>query len=67
VDDRPTFNVVLAALPGWGVPAVLRLRRFLKAALRAYGLRCLKVVEVPAAPPRGRAGRTGGQGDRVTR
>jgi hypothetical protein len=64
VADRPTFNVVLTALPGWGVPAVVRLRRFLKAALRAYGLRCIEVVEVPAAPP---AGERDGPGDKVTR
>jgi hypothetical protein len=64
VDDQQTFNVVLTALPGWGVPAVVRLRRFLKCALRAYGLRCVEIIEVPVAAP---AGERDGQGDKVTR
>jgi hypothetical protein len=64
VDNRPTFRVTLSALPAWSVPAVLRLRRFLKAALRAYGLRCIEVIEMTAAPP---AGERDGPGDKVTR
>jgi hypothetical protein len=35
------FTLTLAAVPDQNaVPAVIRLRRFLKAALRCYGLRC---------------------------
>ncbi len=37
-----------------GVPEVIRLRRFLKLAWRAYGLRAVKVEEVPIGEPAGR-------------
>jgi hypothetical protein len=37
---RERYRLDLEALPSWGAPAVIRLRRFLKAALRAYGLKC---------------------------
>ena len=49
---RPEYHLRLRAEPGM-VPAVVRLRRFLKAALRSYGLRCVEVREV--APGVGRA------------
>jgi hypothetical protein len=45
--DCERFLVELLALPDTGasrscVPPVVRLRKFLKAALRAYGLRCTR-------------------------
>ena len=48
--SSPDYAVVLRPLPS-KVPATARLRRFLKAALRAYGLRAVSVVEVPASFP----------------
>ena len=37
------FALVLQAVPEPGdVPAIIRLRRFLKAALRSYRLRCIR-------------------------
>lgn len=53
-EPEPVYRVTLQAT-GSDVPAVVRLRRFLKMALRGYGLRCLDVEEVnppprPAAP-----------------
>jgi hypothetical protein len=53
-NDRPRFALTLQALPNWGegdVPPIIRLRRFLKAALRSYGLRCTEIRETP---PEGR-------------
>jgi hypothetical protein len=51
------FAVTLQALPApGGPPAIIRLRRFLKAALRSYGLRCVECRE--HAPPEA-AGRIG--------
>ncbi len=51
-NGRERFLVELEALPH-SAPAVNRLRRFLKAALRMYGLRCTDVREVkpPPLPP----------------
>jgi hypothetical protein len=48
---RERFALILEALPDGGVPAVVRLRRFLKAALRGYALRCVSVVEVAREKP----------------
>ena len=43
---KPTFALTLQAVPGWGdVPAIIRLRKFLKAALRSYGLKCTECRE----------------------
>jgi len=47
------FTLVLQALPD-GVPAIIRLRRVLKAALRSYGLRCVQCGRRRSNPPRGR-------------
>jgi hypothetical protein len=41
---QPGYLVRLVPLPD-GVPPEVRLRRFLKGALRGYGLRCMKVRE----------------------
>ena len=44
----PRYLLVLRAEPGhWATPPVLRLRAFLKAARRAYGLRCTSCVPAP--------------------
>lgn len=37
------FTLTLRPLPGWDVPAIIRLRKFLKMALRSYGLRCVEI------------------------
>lgn len=54
----PRYVIVLTPAPGpWQAPPVKRLARFLKAALRGYGLRCVDAREVrtpdgrPATPP----------------
>jgi hypothetical protein len=54
---KPAFALTLEAVPSWnGPPAIIRLRRFLKAALRSYGLKCTECREAPAKPaaPSGR-------------
>jgi hypothetical protein len=49
---RERYQLTLEALPD-SAPAVIRLRRFLKAALRAYGLRCTSAVELhPESAPK---------------
>jgi hypothetical protein len=51
--ERETFLVTLTA-EGNGPPATVRLRRWLKACLRGYGLRCLRVepgLDEVATPP----------------
>ncbi|HET6249490.1 MAG TPA: hypothetical protein VFE47_17505 [Tepidisphaeraceae bacterium] len=42
-----TYAIILRPIDQ-AVPAEVRLRRLLKAALRAYGLRCIDVRELPA-------------------
>ncbi len=44
------YHVILRPLPDT-VPGVVRLRRFLKTALRGFGLRCVTVDEVPPPGP----------------
>jgi hypothetical protein len=44
------FTLTLQALPGRGAAsAIIRLRRFLKAALRSYGLRCVRCEAADSA------------------
>ena len=40
--DREHFELVLRDEPGHDQPAVVRLRAFLKDAMRIYGLRCIR-------------------------
>lgn len=46
---QPTFALILCANRS-DIPAYTRLRKFLKAAVRFYGLRCIDVREVAADP-----------------
>jgi hypothetical protein len=43
-DSKDRWEFVVEA-EGAGPPAVVRVRRLLKAAIRAYGLRCVSVAE----------------------
>lgn len=43
--DRPRFRLVVQALDD-PVPAIVRLRRWLKTGLRSFGLRCTDAVQV---------------------
>jgi hypothetical protein len=52
---QPEFLVALRA-EGEGPPAVIRLRRWLKASLRGYGLRCVRAEEIPAGAPSAQTG-----------
>ena len=47
---RQRFRVHLEA-PADDVPAAIRLRRFLKMALRSFNLRCTGIVQTPDAEP----------------
>jgi hypothetical protein len=49
-DRQPKFALTLVAVPGSDVPAAIRLKRFLKAALRSYGLRCTEAREIHPPP-----------------
>jgi hypothetical protein len=46
---KPAYLVTLEA-EGAGPPLPIRLRRFLKGALRGYGLRCTSITEADSAP-----------------
>ncbi|HBI46032.1 MAG TPA: hypothetical protein DDY78_24730 [Planctomycetales bacterium] len=46
---REYFVLILESLPD-GAPPIIRLRRFLKAALRSNGLRCTRITAMPADP-----------------
>jgi hypothetical protein len=50
VADRDEFKVTLTA-DGAGPPAHVRLKRWLKTALRAHGLRCTRVEPAVDAEP----------------
>ena len=47
---KPTFTFTMEAVPD-DIPPIIRLRRFLKAAQRAYGLKCIDVKETTPTPP----------------
>ena len=53
--DTDRFEIILRA-EGAGPPVAIRLRRWLKAALRGYSLRCVSVrlIEDPVMPIAGR-------------
>jgi hypothetical protein len=63
-DGREWFLVTLEALPD-GYPAAVRLRRLLKAALRSFRLRAVKVE--PAVDQRGERGGEGAGEQKVER
>jgi hypothetical protein len=44
--SRERYRLDLEALPDGGAPAVIRLRRWLKTGLRAFGLRCTAAVQL---------------------
>jgi len=58
-----TWTLTLHAEPD-PVPGYCRLRRFLKNALRAYGLRCTRVIEEQPAGKTGRPDFTRPQGQK---
>lgn len=41
------FTIVLSDTPGHDVPTIIRLRAFLKAAIRSYGLKCVRCEPTP--------------------
>lgn len=43
---RERYRIEVEALPS-GVPATVRMKRWLKIALRAFGLKCLRCEEIP--------------------
>jgi hypothetical protein len=49
--DQPDYLIRLRPVAHSG-PVISRLRMFLKAALRAWGLRAIEAVEVPRDAPR---------------
>jgi hypothetical protein len=49
--SRERYRLDLEAMPDGGAPAVIRLKRFLKAALRSYGLRCTAAIELHEDSP----------------
>jgi hypothetical protein len=52
-DTAERYSIILQAIPDQGgAPAIIRLRRFLKAALRSYRLRCVRIeaLDSPASP-----------------
>jgi hypothetical protein len=47
------FRVTLRTVPGCGTPVNVRLRQFLKSAIRAWGLKAIEIEEVKAAEASG--------------
>ena len=43
--NPPTFEITFRAEAGDSIPAIIRLRRLLKVALRSFGLRCVTIRE----------------------
>jgi hypothetical protein len=50
--QQSRFELTLESAPGWSVPAIVRLRKALKALLRGYGLKCVDLAEVLPTEPR---------------
>jgi hypothetical protein len=70
-EPRREFVIRLQAAPS-AIPALIRLKRFLKAALRAYGLKAVSAVEVDAGASPGsqdanNANSEAGKGIRIER
>ncbi len=53
--DRERYRIELEPTPG-ETPTIHRIRRLLKACLRAYGLRCVRVEQLKPEPPATGAG-----------
>lgn len=53
MSDAPLedWHLTLRSLPGWTIPVAVRVRRVLRYALRACGLRCVSLREPPPAVP----------------
>jgi hypothetical protein len=49
-DTKTTYAVILSAKPS-PAPAIIRLRRLLKIALRAFALECIDVKEITTTAP----------------
>jgi hypothetical protein len=49
LEGHEHFELTLRGEPGYDVPAVVRLRAFLKDCLRRYGLRCVRAKQVDEA------------------
>lgn len=47
---NPRYALILTAKPS-DVPAIIRLRRLLKLALRGFAMECIEVKEIPATAP----------------
>ena len=49
------FTITVVPVPGWGVPPIIRLRKFLRSPCDPRGLRCVECQEntppVPASRP----------------
>jgi hypothetical protein len=52
---RPHYRLTVRAEPGWPGTPESRLRRFLKAALRAFGLRCTEIEALPVPPSKAKS------------
>ena len=48
--SKQEYTLVLRPEPS-DIPSIIRLRRFLKAALRSYGMRCTSIQEQPPETP----------------
>jgi hypothetical protein len=44
--EKPTYRLTVTMMPG-SVPAINRLRSALKTLLRAFGVRCISIEELP--------------------
>src|SRR5690606_38213165 len=64
----PEFLIELRGEPGWNVPTEARLKRFLKQAIRSFGLRCVSIREAGGAiDPQPEGGTAAGDPQRENR